>query len=87
LCWDGDGKVKAPPSAGCMWLECFEFLSLLRVILAIRFAQDINCINDPSAIRPYLPRCEQDRLARRGRTNASPSRLSRDAPPLRGLRP
>jgi hypothetical protein len=40
-----------------MWLGCFEFLRSCRRALAIRFAQHINCINDPSAIRSTLPRC------------------------------
>jgi hypothetical protein len=35
-----------------MWLERFEFLSLLRISLAIRLAEDIKHFNDPSAIRP-----------------------------------
>src|SRR5437868_7003480 len=38
-----------------MWLGRFEFLSLRRNVLAIRFAEDIKQFNDPSAIRPiYL---------------------------------
>jgi hypothetical protein len=51
---DQDGKVKAPPSAGRMWLGGFEFLSLCRNALAIRFAQTIKHLNDPSAIGPYF---------------------------------
>jgi hypothetical protein len=47
-----DGKVKARPSAGRMWLGRFEFLSLRRNALAIRFAQDLKHFNDSSAIRP-----------------------------------
>jgi len=49
---DQDGEIKAPPSAGRMWLGRFEFLSLRRNALAIRFVQDLKHFNDPSAIRP-----------------------------------
>jgi len=64
-----------------------EFLSFCRNAFAIRFVQDIKYINDQSAIRHTSPRCEQDRLSRRGRTSAGPSRPARSAPPLRGLAP
>ena len=33
-----------------MWLGRFKFLSIFRIDLAIRFAPDVNDINDPSAI-------------------------------------
>src|SRR5258708_20989083 len=52
---DEDGEIKAPPSAaGRVWLGCLEFLSSLGNALAIRFAQDIQRFNDPSAIRQRL---------------------------------
>jgi hypothetical protein len=47
---DDDGKIKAPPSAGRMWLGCFEFLSSVRIALVIRFVEYIQHFNDPGAI-------------------------------------
>src|SRR5882724_5742887 len=45
-----DGEIKAPPSAGRMWLWELKLRRRRKNRPAIRFAQDVNCINDPSAI-------------------------------------
>lgn len=60
-------------------------LRLLRIAPVIRFAQSIEHFKDSRAIRPYFTSISARPLtAAAGRNSASPSRLSRDAPPLRG---
>ncbi len=46
-----DGKGKAPPSVGRMWLDQLRVCGIRRTATAVRFQQKLNDINDPSAIR------------------------------------
>jgi hypothetical protein len=76
-------KRRRRPRA-CGWVDkSFRAPAEMPLPYVLLKTSSISTIRAPSA--HTLPDTEQDRLARRGRTSASPSRLSRDAPPLRGL--
>jgi hypothetical protein len=48
---DWTAREKGPPSVGRMWLDQFRFLRPAEHPIAIHFLQNINAINNPSAIR------------------------------------
>ena len=51
-----DGKVKAPPSAGRMWLVGLAFSGLQAMPLAVASCQIPNDFNVPSAIARFQRR-------------------------------
>ena len=48
---DGDGKIKAPPSAGRMWLAGLQIFGIWYTPPAGAYARNANDSNTPSAIQ------------------------------------